>query len=549
MSDSDDPFILKDEDLNSSISYNLILHRLPPKLRLKIISPPQDPIDSVQNIYDVIKALINRRFSDFQINDLMLKTEIGQDYKRQGLNFEKDILRVRNAKSGETEIAEQFSKLNTDYKYCADWGKWLCWNQNLGYWQIDTGNRINKSISDIVKEMEIPQIRRSANLVKGIEYLLQSENEILTFDKDWDANLWLITTPNGTIDLKTGKIRPTFKNDLITKITNIYPKKGPCKLWLKFLLQATGKDKEYVRYLQRVAGYCLTGMVNEHALFFLYGSGGNGKGVFLNTITNIIGDYAKTADMSIFTESKYEQHSTGLAHLRGARLVTSQETEAGKSWKESLIKALTSDDPITARFMRQDFFTFQKQCKLLIAGNHEPQLRNVDEAMRRRFNKLPFTFKPDKPNKYLLEELKPEYPQILQWMIEGCKSWKDQGLNPPQIVVDATKDYMEDHNYIQQFLDQECEIHLIPRSKNNKPIIGTGSTKLFIRWCSWASKNHLPQGKINSFNESLKQYGFIQDQHSEGRGIRGFLGIRLKIKKPLTEEEKNDKIDVGLGER
>ena len=145
-----------------------------------------------------------------------------------------------------------------------------------------------------------------------------------------------------------------------------------------------------MRFLQQIVGYCLTGDTREHALFFIYGPGGNGKSVFLNTVSAIIGDYATTAAMDTFVASKSDRHPTDLAGLRGARLVAASETEEGRAWAEAKIKAITGGDPISARFMRQDFFTYRPQFKLVIVGNHKPVLKNVDDAAERRFNIIPF---------------------------------------------------------------------------------------------------------------------------------------------------------------
>ena len=153
----------------------------------------------------------------------------------------------------------------------------------------------------------------------------------------------------------------------------------------------TGGDGELQAYLQRMAGYCLTGVTTEHALFFLYGTGANGKSVFANTLTAILGDYATVAPMDMFMATHGDRHPTDMAGLRGARIVTSIETEQGSRWAESKLKALTGGDKITARFMRQDFFEFIPQFKLLVVGNHKPSIRNVDEAMRRRLHMVPFT--------------------------------------------------------------------------------------------------------------------------------------------------------------
>jgi putative DNA primase/helicase len=189
-----------------------------------------------------------------------------------------------------------------------------------------------------------------------------------------------------------------------------------------FLSKITNGNAELSEYLARMAGYCLTGSTNEHALFFCYGTGANGKTTLVNAITGCIGDYHRTAPIETFTQSHNDRHPTELAALRGARLVTAVETEEGRRWAESKIKALTGGDAIAARFMRQDFFEYVPQFKLLIAGNHKPGLRSVDEAIRRRFNLVPFTvtIPPEERDEGLPEKLKAELPGILAWMIRGC---------------------------------------------------------------------------------------------------------------------------------
>ena len=189
---------------------------------------------------------------------------------------------------------------------------------------------------------------------------------------------------------------------------------GDCPRWLQFLDEITGGNVELQQFLQRIAGYSLTGSTREHALFFAYGTGGNGKGVFLNTLSAILADYAAVAPMEAFIATQGERHPTDLAGLRGARLVTSQETEEGRRWAESKIKALTGGDPITARFMRQDFFTYPPTFKLVIAGNHKPALRGVDEAIRRRFHLVP-VHRHDRQTRTAIfpKSCKPEWPGIL----------------------------------------------------------------------------------------------------------------------------------------
>ena len=161
--------------------------------------------------------------------------------------------------------------------------------------------------------------------------------------------------------------------------------------WTKFLERVTDHSGELQGFLQRYIGYCCTGFTTEHVFVFAYGTGANGKSTFINTIARIFGDYATVADMSTFISSNVEHHPTDLAKLRGARLVVAQETQKGRRWDETKIKALTGGDKITARFMRQDFFDFVPTFKLFICGNHKPRLTSVDEAMRRRLLLVPFT--------------------------------------------------------------------------------------------------------------------------------------------------------------
>jgi putative DNA primase/helicase len=255
----------------------------------------------------------------------------------------------------------------------------------------------------------------------------------------WDGDSWLINTPAGVVDLRTGQTRPHKLENYITKITAVAPG-GAAPRWREFLKRVTDGNEELIDYLQRMTGYCLTGSTQEHALFFLYGTGANGKSTFLNAITESMGDYHRTAPIETFTASNNDRHPTDLAGLRGARLVTANKTEEGRRWAESRIKTLTGGDKISARFMRQDFFEYIPQFKLIIAGNHKPGLRSVDEAIRRRFNLIPFTvtIPPEQRDENLGEKLKAELPGILAWMIQGCLDWQERGLDPPAIITDAT---------------------------------------------------------------------------------------------------------------
>src|SRR5260370_1358713 len=213
----------------------------------------------------------------------------------------------------------------------------------------------------------------------------------------------------------------------------------PIATWIKFLDRVCGGDAELTAFLQRVAGYALTGATSEPALFFMYGTGANGKSTFRNALTATLGDYHKTSPIETFTASAADRHPTDLAGLRGARLVTSVETEEGRRWAESKIKSLTGGDRIAARFMRQDFFEFTPIFKLVVAGNHKPGLRSVDEAIRRRFHLVPFTvtIPVEERDETLGDRLTAELPGILAGAIVGCLAWLKHRLRAPAVLPDA----------------------------------------------------------------------------------------------------------------
>jgi putative DNA primase/helicase len=293
-----------------------------------------------------------------------------------------------------------------------------------------------------------------------------------------------------------------------------------CALWHAFLDRITDNNKELKDYLQLVFGYALSGSTIEHALFFLYGTGANGKSVLLSTISGIMGTYHCTAPIETFTASSTDRHPTELAGLRAARLVTAIETEEGRRWAESRIKALTGGDAISARFMRQDFFQFTPQFKLVIAGNHKPGLRSVDEAIRRRFNLIPFavTIPPHERDDKLTEKLQQEWPGILQWMIDGCMRWQRDKLSPPKVVSEATAAYLEAEDAIAAWLDECCELDANAWE---------ASAILFLSWTNWATKSGEHVGTQKRFVQALETRGFIY-QREGGRGRRGFFGARVR---------------------
>jgi P4 family phage/plasmid primase-like protien len=323
-----------------------------------------------------------------------------------------------------------------------------------------------------------------------------------------------------TIDLRTGIDRPPRREDYCTKSTDVVPGPigTPCPMWKAFLNRVTANNDAIISFLQRFLGYCLTGHVYEQIIVFLYGTGGNGKGVFISTISGIMGDYAITAPMEMFLTRKYEAHPTEIARLKGVRLVVAHETQRGRSWDEAKIKNLSGGDKLTGRYMRQDFFDFPPTHKLLLSGNYKPSLRNVDEAIRRRFALVPFTVKipPAERDTKLAEKLKAEWPAILRWMLDGCGEWRRHGLVVPTIVREATDEYLADQDTLAQWAEEWIE-----------PVHDafTTSRALFASWKLWCTERNLAIGTETAFAESLKSRGY---QQHRTKTARGFKHISLK---------------------
>jgi putative DNA primase/helicase len=267
-------------------------------------------------------------------------------------------------------------------------------------------------------------------------------------------------------------------------------------------------------------GYCLTGSVCENALFFLYGSGGNGKSTFLETARAILGDYARTAPTGMLMASKSDRHPTEVAGLRSIRMAIATEVEEGRAWDTARIKALTGGDSITARGMRQDYFDFPPKFKLVIAGNNKPAIVKVDEAIRRRFYILPFSVKIDAPDLDFREKLKKEWPGILAWMIDGCLIWQKQGLSAPRSVSEATSEYLCEQDIVGRWIEENCDL---------KPSVKTPVGELFQSWQDWCAKTHEQPGSIRAFGAALTERpGISRTQLGHAR-TRAMVGIRPKI--------------------
>lgn len=429
----------------------------------------------------------------------------------------------------EDSLALQFTALyDGKFVFCHDSGSWYHWDGV--HWKKDRTRyplQLMREICRAKNEDAKPVLGKMVTASGALKFAAGDLRMAVT-SEIWDTDIMRIGTPGGVVDLRTGILSPGRPDMHITKLAGVAPADtADCPRWLYFLGEATRGDQELQRFMRQLAGLCLTGDTSEHALFFVYGPGGNGKSVFLNILTAILGDYAATAAMTTFTASNSDQHPTDLAMLRGARLVSVSETEDGRAWAESRIKQLTGGDKITARFMRQDFFEYVPQFKLLIVGNHQPTLRNVDDAARRRFNIIPFVHKPTSPDPDLEDKIKAELPGILRWAIDGCLDWQQHGLVRPECVIAATQEYFSQQDIFGQWLDESCE---------RGPRLWSETKALYESWVKYARANGEEPGDVRKFGPLLSKAGFIPHRTM---AARGFKGLVLK-----RQEEWQEKYDI-----
>ena len=437
----------------------------------------------------------------------------------------------------EDSVALAFAdRYRNELRFDHDRGKWYVW---IGArWQLEGTCLAFSCARELVRELaknmphKVRLISSKAAFCGSVERYARADRAFAVTSEIWDRDGYLLGTPAGIVDLRAGSLVEAQPDHYITKATAVAPAEtADCPRWLQFLREATNGDQVLIDFLQQFCGYALTGDTKEHALLFVYGGGGNGKSVFQNTIVGIMADYAVAAAMETFVSSNTERHPTDLAMLRGARLVYASETEEGRSWAESRIKTMTGGDRIRARFMRQDFFEFTPQFKLMLIGNHQPALHNVDDAARRRFNIVPFIHKPASPDRDLEAKLRDEWPSILRWLIDGCLAWQRNGLVRPPVVLAATEEYFEEQDSIRHWVDERCELGVNLQDT---------STSLFGSWSTWASANGERARSVKWFVQAMRRLGYKSYRENKARGFQGIAAKPEIIPRHWSDTSQDD---------
>jgi len=331
-----------------------------------------------------------------------------------------------------------------------------------------------------------------------------------------DRDPYLLNINGGTLDLRTGSLKVPTPSDYISKLAPVdYDPTAECPVWLSFLDRIMDGNKELVGFLQKAIGYSLTGDTGEQCFFFIYGSGANGKSTLLNTVRALLGDYAMQAAPEILmAKDRTGGASPELARLPGSRFVATSETEDGQHFAEAALKQMTGQDTITARFLFKDFFEFKPQFKIWFGTNHKPVIKGTDNAIWRRIHLIPFSVSipPEEQDRNLEKKLLAELSGILNWALIGCMEWQKYGLQPPEEVKAAVKEYRKDMDVFSQFVEERCI--------ESSTAVALHS-ELYLDYEQWCKDNHIWVLSSKKFGQTLKERGFTKEltPHLRWRGI------------------------------
>jgi putative DNA primase/helicase len=425
-----------------------------------------------------------------------------------------------------------------DMRYIPAWKSWLIWNGQK--WEKDDLGRAWLFGEDTLKKLYISAGNsddgderkalakfaitcESEKRIKSMLALAEKRPGIPAKVEELDADQMLFNCSNGTINLKLGTFKAADPDDLCTKQSDVeYQPGANCPTWETFLSKILGGNQDLITFAQRVIGYCLTGLTTEQSLFILYGSGSNGKSTLLDVILKLTGEYGLTTPASTLLAKKSDAPSYDVAQLAGVRFVSASETDQDKKLAEGTVKSLTGDKTVTARLLYGNPFRFNPLCKIFLATNNKPVITGQDYGIWRRVKLIPFnvTITEEEKDPQLYEKLVAELPGILNWAIQGCLDWQQEGLNPPEAVLQATQAYKKEQDALNQFLEEEC-------------ILASSATctakELYACYCKWSEDSGEKPDSQKRFGAALLKEPGIDKYKS---GVYYYSGIR-----PRTDDD------------
>jgi len=422
--------------------------------------------------------------------------------------------------------------------YCEAWGRWFLWDSMR--WAEDERLEVFARATDLIRSLYgiAKKIKDEDERKAFLSHLIRSESHraihaMVTLAKadramarhpdDFDTDPWLLTVTNGTLDLRTGRIRPQNPRDMITKLAPVvYDPSARCPNWLAFLDMIMLGRKSLVDFLKRALGASLTGITSDKAMFILYGPGGdNGKSTMVEVIEMLLGNYARRTPVETLLKKREGSIPNDVARLRGARFVWATENDRGVRLAESLIKEMTGGDRMAARFLHREFFEFMPAFKIWFATNHKPTIRG-DAAIWRRLKLVPFDYTIPKdrqiPRHVVMAMFQAELPGILNWAIEGCLAWQRDGLGVPDEVITATREYEAEQDTFAMFLEERCV-----RVPNARVL----SLALYREYKAWAEEHGETPASHKTFASLMSERGFAKTKTMKGALYSG-IGLRTE---------------------
>jgi len=432
--------------------------------------------------------------------------------------------------------------------YCRPWRRWLTWDDTR--WKPDdtgTAERLaQETVRTILTEaLDLDGDQRKklishalqserAGRIRGLLEMAEVRDHIPVIPDQLDQDHGRLNLQNGTLNLDTLELQPHRQQDLITKLAPVrYDPDAQAPRWLRFLEEIFDGDHDLIGFVQRAAGYSLTGDTAAQVFFLLHGTGSNGKSTFLETLADLLGDYAQQAPADTFLEKRSTGIPNDIARLQGARFVTAVETGEQRRLDESLVKRMTGSDRVTARFLRQEFFEFTPIFKVWFATNHKPTIKGTDQAIWRRIRLIPFTvtFPPEKRDHNLKTKLRAELPGILNWAIEGLRAYKEQRLDPPDAVTKATAEYRGEQDILGAFLEEHT------RGDTSS---SASAGELYKKYVDWAHQSGERAESQTAFGLRLRERGY---QQVRTKSHRYWAGLRLTSDEDLFTEFENETME------
>lgn len=438
--------------------------------------------------------------------------------------------------------AQRFEVMHQDKIYFVHgWDTWILWQDsrwikdNYGVLVLDSARLTVGSIFteaaaqnslDIMKLLSRhASTSNSLPRIKAMLEIASRTNSLCLAAQELDANPMLLGVANGVVNLATGKLEPNQSNNFITCYSNvIYDKKAKCPTFIAFLNKIFQNDKDKILFIKRMVGYCLTGRTDEHAYFFFFGFGANGKTTLLRVIELLLGvALAKqTPAETLMASLQGNKPSNDLARLQSVRVVIANEVEDGCRLAESLIKQITGGDTVTARYLYKEFFEFRPRFKLIIAGNHKPIIKSSDNGIWRRTVLVDFPVSIPKIDQdaNLSTKLEAELPGILNWAIAGCLDWQDIGLAIPPSVANDIAEYKEEMDWLGQWIADNC---------NLGANLNESATRLYDNYKWWAECNGIHPSTATAFGRRLKERGYVRNRRADGNWYTG-LSISMSTR-------------------